>query len=143
MGAERRSQGQPHTFEELRAHIPTGNAGPILREIATALARLLETGEPTIIDLGAIPFSAGDEKALEAALGTGEVHATIKALGESHVTESGVAGVWRVDHFDATGETLSRFVEVTFVPDILRSQPADAEDGLARLEAELTTRDGS
>ena len=143
MSADRRSSGQPHSIEELRAHIPTGNAGPILREIATALARLLDTGEPTTIDLGALPFSAGDETALDAALGTGEVHATVKALGDSHVTETGIAGVWRIDHFDEKGETLSRFVEVTFVPDILKSQPADAQDGLARLEADLAARDGS
>ncbi len=143
MSADRRSSDLPHSIEELRAHIPTGNASPILREIATALARLLDTGEPTTIDLGALPFSAGDEKALDAALGTGEVHATVKALGDSHVTETGIAGVWRIDHFDEKGETLSRFVEVTFVPDILKSQPADAQDGLARLEADLAARDGS
>ena len=143
MSAERRSSGGPHSIEELRAHIPTGNAGPILREIATALARLLDTGEPTTIDLGALPFSAGDEKALDAALGSGEVHATVKALGESHVTETGIAGVWRVDHFDQQGETLSRFVEVTFVPEILKTQHADAKDGLTRLEADLTAREGN
>ena len=143
MSAERRSSGGPHSIEELRAHIPTGNAGPILREITTALTRLIDTGEPTTIDLGALPFSAGDEKALDAALGTGEVHATVKALGDSHVAETGIAGVWRVDHFDEKGETLSRFVEITFVPDILKSQPADAQDGLARLEADLAARDGT
>ena len=143
MSAGRRSSVGPHSIEELRAHIPTGNAGPILREIATALARLLDTGEPTTIDLGALPFSAGDEKALDAALGAGEVHATVKALGESHISETGVSGVWRVDHFDQQGETLSRFVEITFVPDILKSQPDDAVDGLDRLEAGLTDRDGS
>lgn len=122
--------------------MPTGNAGPILREIATALARLLDSGHETTIDLGALPFSAGDEKALDAALGTGEVHATLDALGRSHVAETGVAGVWRVDHFDQHGETLSRFIEITFVPDILKTQRADAETGLARLEDDLAKRDG-
>lgn len=142
MSAEGRSAGQVLSVHELRAHVPTGNAGPVLREIATALARLLATGEPTTIDLGALPFSAGDEKALDAALGTGEVRATVEALGTSHVSETGISGVWRVDHYDQTGETLSRFVEIAFVPDILKTQRADADDGLARLEADLADRDG-
>jgi hydrogenase-1 operon protein HyaF len=127
----------------LRAHVPTGNAGPVLQEIATALARLLDTGQITTIDLGALPFSAGDEKALEAALGSGEVRATIDALGASHVHETGIPGVWRIDHFDQQGETLSRFVEITFVPEILKTQAPDAEQGLSRLQAELAARDGS
>jgi hydrogenase-1 operon protein HyaF len=123
--------------------VPTGNAEPVLQEIATALARLLDTGQTTTIDLGALPFSAGDEKALEAALGKGEVHATIDALGTSHVNETATPGVWRIDHFDQQGETLSRFVEITFVPDILKTQAPDAEQGLSRLQAELASRDGS
>ncbi|MCB1329436.1 MAG: hydrogenase expression/formation protein [Maritimibacter sp.] len=143
MTAGGRSSGQSSSVRELRAHVPTGNAGPILREIATALARLLDTGEATTIDLGALPFSAGDERALDAVLGTGEIRATLDALGTSHVNETGVPGVWRVDHFDQQGETLSRFVEITFVPEILRSQRPDAEQGLERLEAALSERDGS
>ncbi len=140
VSAEQRSSGRSQSFEELRAHIPTGNAGPILREIATALARLVGSGETTTIDLGAIPFSAGDEKALDAVLGTGEVRATVDVLGTSHVAETAIAGVWRVDHFDQQGETLARFVEITFVPDILKTQAADAEDGLRKLEADLAAR---
>lgn len=143
MDAEGRTSGQVNSIQELRAHVPTGNAGPILQEIATALARLLDTGQPTTIDLGALPFSAGDEKALDAALGSGEVRATIEALGTSHVQETGTPGVWRVDHFDQHGEPLSRFVEITFVPDILKTQAPDARDGLIRLEAELAARTGS
>lgn len=125
------------SLQDLRAHVPTGNAGPLLSEIAAALGRLVETGQSTTIDLGALPFSAGDERALDAALGPGEVHATIDALGQSHVTETGTPGVWRVDHFDTNGETLSRFVEITFVPDILMTQPADAAAALGRLQAAL------
>ena len=151
MDAGGRSSGQVNSVRsglldsvrELRAHVPTGNAGPVLREIAAALARLIDTGEPTTIDLGALPFSAGDEKALDAVLGSGEIRATLDALGTSHVNETGVPGVWRVDHFDQQGETLSRFVEITFVPEILRSQRPDAEQGLERLEAALSERDGS
>lgn len=127
---------------ELRSHLGTGNARPVLREIEAALEALVSRGAETTIDLGAIPFGPGDERLLDKVLGQGEVHATIDALGKSHVTETGIPGVWRIDHFDPRGETLSRFVEITFLPDILKTQPADAEDGLARLRARLI-EDGS
>ncbi len=138
-------QGQPKrattALDELRSHLGTGNARPVLREIETALAELLTSGAETTIDLGAIPFGPGDERMLDEVLGAGEVHATISALGDSHVAETGIPGVWRIDHFDARGETLSRFVEVTFFPSILKTQAADAEVGLARLTARLTESD--
>lgn len=123
--------------EELRSHISTGNARPILAEIASALGKLLATGEVTTIDLGAIPFAPGDERLLDEVLGVGEVRATIEALGQSIVHETRFPGVWRIDHLDPKGETLSRFVEVTFIPEILKSQHADATAGLARLTARL------
>jgi hydrogenase-1 operon protein HyaF len=126
---------------ELRSHISTGNARPVLHEIHAALANLLASGKATVIDLGAIPFAPGDERLLDSVLGPGEVSATIHALGETRVQETGIAGVWRVDHFDESGETVSRFVEITFMPEILKSQRADAEAALATLAARLDRAD--
>lgn len=126
---------------ELRSHISTGNARPVLHEIHAALEALLTTGTETTIDLGAIPFGPGDERLLDSVLGPGEVAATISALGETRVQETGIAGVWRVDHFDEDGETLSRFVEITFMPDILKTQRADAEQALDTLAARLARPD--
>lgn len=138
MSATEQTTTSPYrALEELRSHLGTGNARPVLNEIAAALARLLDTGQDTVIDLGTIPFGPGDERLMDKILGPGEVHATLDALGTSHVTETGIAGVWRVDHLDPKGETLSRFVEVTFIPDILKTQDSDARDGLERLSARL------
>lgn len=123
--------------EELLSHVSTGNARPVLHEIREALARLIETGESTVIDLGAIPFAPGDERLMDEILGHGEVRATLALMGESHVEETGIAGVWRVDHFDGEGETQSRFVEVTWCPDILKTQREDAASGLAALTERL------
>lgn len=121
----------------LRARMATGNARPVLTEILAALEQLLASGTPTTIDLGAIPFGGGDEALLDAVLGRGEVSAELAVMGRSHVEETAIPGVWRVDHFDASGATLSRFVEVTFCPDILKSQRADAEEGVMRLKDRL------
>lgn len=126
--------------DELLTHISTGNARPVLHEIRTALEKLIATGEPSVIDLGAIPFAAGDERLMDEILGRGEVRATLSLMGESHVEETGIAGVWRVDHFDGEGETQSRFVEVTWCPDILKTQKEDAASGLAALTERLGER---
>lgn len=123
--------------EEVRSRIATGNARPILAEIRTALERFIASGQTTTIDLGAIPFGPGDERLLDEVLGAGEVRATIEALGQSIVQETGFPGVWRVDHLDTNGDTLSRFVEINDIPEILKSQPGDAAAGLARLASRL------
>lgn len=142
MGTDLRGAHGASAREELLSHLSTGNARPILAEISSALEKLLSTGETTTIDLGAIPFAPGDERLLDEVLGVGEVRATLEALGQSIVHETRYPGVWRIDHLDPHGETLSRFIEVTFIPDILKSQHADAVAGLARLTARLEELDG-
>lgn len=114
-----------------------GNALPLLHEIRHALIRLLESGEPTCIDLRALPMGPGDEVALEAALGIGEVEVTLNTLGPSSVVETAYPGVWLVTHRNEDGQTLSRFVEVAFVPAILESAESDVMTGLMRLGAAL------
>ncbi|MBZ0129617.1 MAG: hydrogenase expression/formation protein [Rhodobacteraceae bacterium] len=127
---------------ELFSFISTGNALPVLHEVAQKLADLIETGQTAIIDLGAFPFAAGDERILDEVLGTGEVQATLNAMGQSHIQETGIPGVWRVDHFDQTGETQSRFLEITTMPEILKTQAQDAALGLETLLARLAERRG-
>lgn len=124
--------------DDVLSFVATGNAVPLLHEIKHALARLIDGGETAIIDLGAIPFAPGDERQLDEALGDGEVHAVLNALGESHVRETAIPGVWRVDHLDEDGEIASRFIEVTTMPEILKTQREDAERGLETLSDHLS-----
>lgn len=128
-------------MDEILSFVATGNAAPLLHEIKYALAALLENGTEGIIDLGAIPFAPGDERVLDSVLGKGEIDATLSVLGESHVRETAIAGVWRVDHYDEDGELQSRFIEITFLPDILKTQREDAERGLETLSERLTALD--
>ena len=67
---------------------PRGNVEPILGEILHALDRLLDDGEPTIIDLGRLPFGPGEIEHLELRLGTGEINAELDALGASRIRET-------------------------------------------------------
>ena len=49
---------QPHRCA--RGARDFGQVAPVLHEIRHALSRLVETGEPTRIDLSAMPYGPGD-----------------------------------------------------------------------------------
>ncbi len=112
-----------------------GNALPILHEVGHGLRQLRETGEPTVIDLHALPFGPGDEGRLFDLLGRGEVEAQIQALGPTRIWETGFPGVWLVDHRNTEDERLALHIEISSVPEILRSQREDIDDAIVRLEA--------
>lgn len=114
-----------------------GNALPILHEVRHALERLVATGEGTQIDLNAIPFGPGDEDRLTAVLGTGEVSATIQALGPTLVQETAIPGVWLVDYYNSEGERLAFHIEVATTPRILGAQPEDLSTSIAALDARM------
>jgi hydrogenase-1 operon protein HyaF len=119
-----------------------GNALPILSEIRHALARLADGGEPTRIDLAALPFGPGDEERLMALLGEGEVTATVDALGPTHVRETRFPGVWIVDYANTDDQRVALHIEVAEVPQILCAQRADIADALTEVDrtiADATT----
>ena len=116
-----------------------GNVLAILHEVRHALERLISTGEATRIDLHALPFGAGDEAWLTALLGTGEVRATIEALGPTSVQETAIPGVWLVDYHNAEGQRLALHLEITCIPGILRTQCRELDTAVAALEARLST----
>lgn len=117
----------------------TGNVRPLLAEIRHALERLVDTGEPTAIDLRSMPLAPGEEEALLEALGEGEVRAELHALGPSEITETAISGVWLVTHRNASGEIAGQFIEVTRMPQILESQEADMLRGMAILAEKLAS----
>lgn len=91
-----------------------------------------------MIDLGAMPPEEADEARLWEILGSGEVRASIESLGTTLIRETAIAGVWVVEHLSGARSPVGRFVEVTFVPSLLRTQREDAVDGLRTLEARLS-----
>lgn len=121
----------------------TWNVKPILHEIRHALRKLLETGESGIIDLRSIPLAPGEEETIISTLGCGEVHAKLNALGPSEIYETRFAGVWLITHFNEENSIISRFIEITVFPDILKSQSDDMTFALDLLENELDDGSGS
>jgi HupH hydrogenase expression protein, C-terminal conserved region len=121
----------------------TLNVEPLLHEIRHALAQLLEHGEETVIDLRGIPLAPGEEAAIEQVLGEGEIRAALSALGNSDFRETSYPGVWVVTHYNRDEQIVGKFVEVAFVPALLRSQAEDMLAGLQRLETRLAEGVGS
>lgn len=119
------------------AEVATGNVEPLLHEIRHALKRLVKGEEGTVIDLKRLPLAPGEEERIEATLGLGEVRAEVDALGPTLIQETSYPGVWLVTHRNADELVVARFIEVTYLPELLKSQRADIESGINKLESEL------
>src|SRR5210317_1964479 len=87
----------------------TCNVQPLLHEIRHALARLLDDGGRTVIDLRSLPLAPGEEQQLLDELGQGEVYARLHALGPTEIIESRYPGVWVVVHFNSSDEVIGKF----------------------------------
>jgi len=115
----------------------TWNVKPLLHEVKHALHKLINTGETAIIDLRSIPLAPGEEEKLLNTLGCGEVQSQLNALGPSEIIETEYAGVWVVTHYNEDDEIIGRFIEITTMPEILRSQNEDVIEAYNRLSENL------
>jgi hydrogenase-1 operon protein HyaF len=118
----------------------TWNVRPLLNEVRHALKALVDSGTTHIIDLRSIPLAPGEEETIIKSLGQGEVHARLNALGPSEIYETRYAGVWLITHYNESEVIVSRFIEITRLPDILQSQLEDMSNGLTELSQELNTQ---
>jgi hydrogenase-1 operon protein HyaF len=112
----------------------TGNAPPLLRELAEQLRCLLESGAPSAIDLSALPLTPADLDWLREKLGSGEISVTLHASGESTLNETACPGVWWVTHRNEQGAVTAQFIEVAFVPELVKAHPQDVAIGREQLE---------
>jgi len=122
----------------VRLETPAGlgaGAFALVNEIAALLERLARTGEPAAIDLRSLPFGPVDREQLQAALGEGEVKATVEANGVSQVRETGVSGVWWIEHRNTRGDLVAELIEVTPIPEILSAAADDLGRGAQALRA--------
>ena len=124
-------------FNIQHSHALSWNVKPILHEIRHALQALIDNGASSIIDLRSIPLAPGEEEIIIDMLGQGEVHASLECLGPSEIYETGYAGVWLITHYNESNNIISRFIEITEIPEILKSQQEDLSNALLELEEEL------
>lgn len=118
----------------LQAGELSGNAPALLREIAEMVRRLLATGDTSAIDLQALPLTPADLAWLREQLGEGEIGVILNADGASSLDETGCPGVWWVTHHNPTGAVVSEFLEVAFVPEMVKAHQDDVAIGLEHLE---------
>jgi len=116
----------------------SSNAPPLLRELAEQVKHLLATGESSAIDLSALPLTPADLDWLHGKLGTGEISVTLQANGESTLNETACPGVWWVTHHNEQGAVTSQFIEVAFVPELVKAHPQDVQLGQEQLESMIS-----
>ena len=129
---------RPSEFNiEVKSTYKTGNVLPLLHEIRHAMRSWLNDGEKTIIDLRAMPMAPGEEDLIIEELGKGEVQARLIALGLSEIYETRFEGVWLVTHYNTENEIIGRYIEITDMPELLKSQQEDVFVSLKKLEIQL------
>ena len=105
----------------------------LLQELQERLTALAERGEEHRIDIRSLPLSPGDHDFLIQFLGRGEVNADVNALGLSEINETRFSGIWLIMHYNLHAEIIAEMIEVTPLPDILKTQTPDLHDGLDAL----------
>ena len=97
----------------------------LVQEILAHLRVLIATGKSHSIDLRSLPLMPGDLERLKLILGKGEVKATVNALGPSDMFESQIPGVWWIIHKNYHNEVIAEYIEVTTLPEMLKTQHED------------------
>lgn len=98
---------------------PAGTA--VIDDIERLLDDYRAFGHAGAIDLRWLPLLPGDIEHLKNILGTGEVEATIAALGSSSAQETAIQCVWWITHRGTDDATIGHWIEITEVPSLLRS----------------------
>ncbi len=120
----------------------TGQAEAVLTEVAEMLKRLIEQNIEDSIDLRSLPLSAADRKWLDRQLGHGEVEILLEAGGRSVLTETGYPAVWKIVHRDGQERVVAEFVEVAWVPRIIKPDAGDVQIGYESLLSNLKVESG-
>ena len=115
----------------------TENVRALLSEISTMLSTLINDAKTDIIDLPSLPLLAGEHDAIKTILGQGEIQASLDSLGSSTIYETALSGVWWISHNNENGDCIAETIEVTTIPKILESQPADIEIASLALKEQL------
>lgn len=116
----------------------SGNARPLLHEVAAAVQRLLSAGEASAIDLSAQPLTPADKAWLRERLGKGQVRILLDAEGLSCFDETACPGVWWITHRNLHDAIMAEFIEIALVPELAKAVYGDIETGLEHLESAIS-----
>jgi hydrogenase-1 operon protein HyaF len=117
-----------------------GGLAALLSELAQRLEQLAAGGAPEAIDVRSLPLNPAERERLLDLLGEGEVDVTLTLDGPSRVRETGLAGVWWVEHRDARGTVIAEQLEVARIPEILNADAGDIARSAAALRERVAAR---
>jgi hydrogenase-1 operon protein HyaF len=123
-------------------HSSSGMAQALFTELAQHLQQLLDQGTEHTIDLFSLPVSDQDKQELEQLLGKGEVEITLTTVGESRIYETAYNGIWWVRHYAADELLISEFIEVSRIPEIIKSHPSDVALSADRMKKIINQDEG-
>lgn len=116
---------------------PSAQVFALLQELHTLLTTLVTQGQASRLDIRSLPMLPAEHDFLRDFLGEGEVTATLNALGQSTIKETRFPGIWWITHYNAHAEIVAELIEVTLLPDILKTQAPDLHHGLDALHLQL------
>jgi len=114
---------------------PSPQAKALLQELEDMLYSLVDTGKSASIDIRSLPITPDDYDYLKSMLGEGEVTATINALGPTKISETEIPGIWWISHSNTDEMVLTESIEVTVLPEILKTQRQDLQQAVALLKS--------
>jgi len=123
--------------------LPSAQTSALLQEILIMLDALSQRGDTNSIDIRSLPLSPAEYEFLQVFFADGEVSANINALGLSEIRETRFPGVWWIRHLNAQDEVIAELIEVTKLPDMLKTQMPDlyqSTEALRRYIEELQTQ---
>ncbi len=123
-------------------HGSSAMARALFNELAQHLQKLVEQGKEHTVDLFSLPVNDQDKQELEQLLGKGEVDITLTTVGESRIFETSYNGIWWVRHHAADALLISEFIEVTWIPEIIKSHPSDVELSADRMKKIILQDEG-
>lgn len=119
----------------------TGMAKAVLSELLDHMQVLALTGKPHVIDLTSLPMTNSDKQELASLLGKGEVDITLSTIGESLINETAFSGVWWIKHYTSDQKLISELIEITTVPEIIKSHSDDIQHAANELTNIINTDD--
>ena len=112
----------------------TGMADAVLHELLNHLRAFIDSNQSHVIDLSSLPMSETDKRDLEERLGQGEIRAVLSSMGDSKIFETNYSGIWWIKHYTTDEVLIAEFIEITAVPEILRSHDDDIRQSITELE---------
>jgi hydrogenase-1 operon protein HyaF len=113
----------------------------ILNELQFKLKVLNEQGCSDSIDLRTLPLFPGDYEQLKQTLGHGEIHVSIDAMGPTEIYETAIAGIWWVTHYNSQEENVAEYIEITTLPELLRTSHEDIKQAEQHLQQLIANYD--